>query len=67
MRSPVKVETELTERDLARLARSECDARVRQRIPAIRLIVMGRTAPHAAPVVGIKGRQVRKMGSPFYG
>lgn len=59
MRTPLKVETELTERDLARLARSECDARVRQRILAIRLIVMGQTVPHAAPVVGLKERHVR--------
>jgi transposase len=59
MRTPLKIETELTERDLARLAKTESDARVRQRILAIRLIVMGQTVPQAAPVVGLKQRQVR--------
>lgn len=59
MRTPLKIETELTERDLARQAREEPDARVRQRILAIRLLVMGYTAPKAAPVVGLKERQVR--------
>ena len=59
MRTPLKIETELTERDLARVARSEGDARVRQRILAIRLVVMGQTVPQAAPGVGLKERQVR--------
>jgi transposase len=59
MRRPLQVETELTGRDLARLARSERDARVRQRLLAIRLVVMGHTVPQAAPVVGLKERQVR--------
>ncbi|NQU75443.1 MAG: transposase [Planctomycetes bacterium] len=48
-----------TERDLARHARTEPDARVRQRILAIRLLVMGQTVPQAAPIVGLKERQVR--------
>jgi len=59
MRTPLKIETELTERDLAGHARTEPDARVRQRILAIRLLVMGQTVPRAAPVVGLKERQVR--------
>ena len=59
MKTPLKIETELTERDWARLAKAECDARVRQRILAIRLIGMGHTVPQAAPVVGLKERQVR--------
>lgn len=59
MRTPLKIETELTERDLAQRARAEPDARVRQRILAIRLLVMGRTVPQAAPMIGLKERQVR--------
>lgn len=59
MRTPLKIDTKLSERDLVSLAKSECDARVRQRILAIRLIVMGHTVPQAAPVVGLKERQVR--------
>ena len=59
MRTPLKIEAELTERDLARVARAEGDARVRQRVLAIRLIVMGQTVPQAAPMVGLKERQVR--------
>jgi transposase len=59
MRTALKIETELTERDLARVARAEGDARVRQRVLAIRLIVMGQTVPQAAPMVGLKERQVR--------
>lgn len=59
MRIPLKIETELTERDLARRARAEPDGRVRQRILAIRLLVIGQTVPQAAPLVGLKERQVR--------
>ena len=59
MRKPLRVETELTERDLAVRARKESDPRVRQRILAIRLIVMGQTVPQAAPVIGLKERQLR--------
>lgn len=59
MRIPLKIETELTERDLARRARAEPDGRVRQRILAIRLLVLGQTVPQAAPLVGLKERQVR--------
>jgi transposase len=59
MRTPLKIETEWTERDLARVARKEPEARVRQRILVIRLLVMGQTVPQAAPVVGLKERQVR--------
>lgn len=59
MRTPLKIVTELTERDLAKLAKAESDARVRQRILAIRLIVMGHTVPQAAPAVGLKERQLR--------
>jgi len=59
MRSPLAVETDLSERDLAVRARKEADPRVRQRILAIRLIVMGRTVPQAAPVIGLKERQLR--------
>jgi len=59
MRTPLKIETDLTEWDLAELAKAEKDARVRQRILAIRLIVMGRTVPQAAPIVGLRERQVR--------
>ena len=59
MRTPLKIEAEWTERDLAGMARKESDARVRQRILAIRLLAMGQTVPQAAPVVGLKERQVR--------
>jgi transposase len=59
MRRALRIQTELTERDLAQDARAEPDARVRQRILAIRLLVMGHTVPQAAPMVGLKERQVR--------
>jgi transposase len=59
MRTPLKIDAEWTEPALAEVARKEPDARVRQRILAIRLLVMGRTVPQAAPVVGLKERQVR--------
>jgi transposase len=59
MRTPLRIETDLTERDLAELAKGERDARVRQRIPAIRLVIMGQTVPQASTVVGLKQRQVR--------
>jgi len=59
MRTPLRIETEYTERDLSRVARKEPDARVRQRILAIRLLVMGQTVPQAALAVGLKERQVR--------
>jgi transposase len=64
---PLKIETAWTERDLAVLARKEPDARVRQRILAIRLLVMGQTVPQAAPVVGLKERQVRNWVHRFQG
>ena len=59
MRTPLRIEAELTERDLARVAPAEGGAGVRQRVLAIRLIVMGQTVPQAAPMVGLKERQVR--------
>jgi transposase len=59
MRTPLRIETALSERDLSRLARQEADPRVRQRLLAIRLVVMGRTVPHAAEAGGLKQRQLR--------
>ena len=59
MRTPLRIETALSERDLAQQARREADPRVRQRLLAIRLVVMGRTVPAAALASGLKQRQLR--------
>jgi len=59
MRTPLRIETAFSERDLAQQARQEADPRVRQRLLAIRLVVMGRTVPAAALASGLKQRQLR--------
>ena len=59
MRTPLRIETSLSAQDLARQARQEAEPRVRQRLLAIRLVVMGQTVPHAAAAVGLKPRQLR--------
>ena len=59
MRTPLRIETAFSERELAKQARQEADPRVRQRLLAIRLVVMGQTVPHAAEACGLKQRQLR--------
>jgi transposase len=53
------VHTDLTPDDLARIAKKELNPRVRQRLLAIRLVIMGNTVPQAAKTVGLKQRQSR--------
>jgi transposase len=53
------VNTDLTPDDLARIAKKEPNPRVRQRLLAIRLVLMGNTVPQAAKAVGLKQRQSR--------
>ena len=44
---------------LAKIANKEPNPRVRQRLLAVRLVVMGNTVPQAAKAVGLKQRQTR--------
>ena len=53
------VHTDLTPEDLARIAKKELNPRVRQRLLAIRLVIMGNSVPQAAKTVGLKQRQSR--------
>ena len=53
------VQTNLTPDDLAKIAKKEPNPRVRQRLLAVRLVVMGNTVPQAAKAVGLKQRQSR--------
>jgi len=49
----------LTPDELAKIAKKEPNPRVRQRLLAVRLVVMGNTVPKAAKAVGLKQRQSR--------
>ena len=53
------VQTNLTPDDLAKIAKKETNPRVRQRLLAVHLVVMGNTVPQAAKAVGLKQRQSR--------
>jgi len=53
------VQTNLTPDDLEKIAKKEPNPRVRQRLLAVRLVVMGNTVPQAAKAVGLKQRQSR--------
>lgn len=53
------VQTSLTSDDLEKIAKKEPNPRVRQRLLAVRLVVMGNTVPQAAKAVGLKQRQSR--------
>jgi len=44
---------------MAKIANKEPNPRVRQRLLAVRLVVMGNTVPQAAKAVGLKQRQTR--------
>jgi transposase len=55
----LKVNAGLTPDDLAKIAKKESNPRVRQRLLAVRLVVMGNTVPQAAKAVGLKQRQSR--------
>ena len=59
MSRPLTVQTSLTPDELAKIAKKEPNPRVRQRLLAVRLVVMGNTAPQAAKAVGLKQRQSR--------
>ena len=52
-------ETTLNPNDLAKIAKREPNPRVRQRLLAVRLVVMANTVPQAAKAVGLKERQTR--------
>lgn len=53
------VKTTLTPDQLANNAKKEPNPRVRQRLLAVRLVVMGNNVPQAAKAVGLKERQSR--------
>jgi len=59
MPRPLTVKTTLNPNDLAKIAKREPNPRVRQRLLAIRLVVMANTVPQAAKAVGLKERQTR--------
>ena len=59
MSRPLIVQTSLTPDELAKIAKKEPNPRVRQRLLAVRLVVMGNTVPKAAKAVGLKQRQSR--------
>ena len=59
MSRPLTVQTSLTPDKLAKIAKKEPNPRVRQRLLAVRLVVMGNTVPKAAKAVGLKQRQSR--------
>jgi len=59
MPRPLTVQTSLTPDQLAKIAKKEPNARVRQRLLAVRLVVMANTVPQAAKAVGLKQRQTR--------
>jgi transposase len=56
----LRIETELSPRELALLARRQADPRVTQRIMGIRLILMGKNAPQAAQEIGLSQRPLRE-------
>ncbi len=59
MSRPLIVQTSLTPDELAKIAKKEPNPRVRQRLLAVRLVVMGNSVPQAAKAVGLKQRQSR--------
>ena len=59
MPRPLTVKTTLNPNNLAKIAKREPNPRVRQRLLAIRLVVMANTVPQAAKAVGLKERQIR--------
>ena len=59
MPRPLTVKTTLNPNNLAKIAKREPNPRVRQRLLAIRLVVMANTVPQAAKAVGLKERQTR--------
>lgn len=59
MLRPLTVKSTLNPNDLAKIAKREPNPRVRQRLLAIRLVVMANTVPQAAKAVGLKERQTR--------
>ena len=59
MSRQLTLQTSLTPDELARIAKKEPNPRVRQRLLAVRLVVMGNTVPQAAKAVGLKQRQSR--------
>ena len=59
MSRQLTAQTSLTPNELARIAKKEPNPRVRQRLLAVRLVVMGNTVPQAAKAVGLKQRQSR--------
>ena len=59
MSKPLTTKTSLTPDELAKIAKKEPNPRVRQRLLAVRLVVMGNTVPQAAKAVGLKQRQSR--------
>ena len=53
------IHTILSPDELAKFAKKEPNPRVRQRLLAVRLVVMGNNVPQAAKAVGLKQRQTR--------
>ena len=59
MSKPITAQTPLRPDELAKIANKEPNPRVRQRLLAVRLVVMGNTVPQAAKAIGLKQRQTR--------
>ena len=59
MPRPLTIQTALTPEQLANSTNKESNPRVRRRLSAVRLVVMGNTVPQAAKAVGLKERQSR--------
>jgi transposase len=59
MPRPLTVNINLSPNEVAKVANKEPNPRVRQRLLAVRLVVMGNTVPQAAKAVGLKQRQTR--------
>jgi len=59
MPRPLTVHINLSPDEMAKIAKKEPNPRVRQRLLAVRLVVMGNTVPQAAKAVGLKQRQTR--------
>ena len=56
----LQVQTELSERQLAQMARQQDAPRICQRLLGIRLILMGKTVPRAATEIGLSQRPLRE-------
>jgi len=59
MPRPLTVHINLSPNELAKITNKEPNPRVRQRLLAVRLVVMGNTVPQAAKTIGLKQRQTR--------